>query len=283
MGVYIMSEIIKISSEIIGTEKVNSVNARELHQVLEIKKQFSEWINAQISSLELEINIDYIVFTESVKAGNGTVNRKEYILTTETAQHIALASRTAKGREVRKYFIQVEREFKRLMQNPNIHELSGRVGGLTRSNNELRKELDKWKKKSKRRFENLEDDVDELKKRPIMITHKGLDEKLEILFRKSDILANEKTDCFWQEALQNHLRFYKEYVEILKSDGNIPQQWAINQVENEKKKRVEVEKELSIIKWRFELMLEKMTNLQNLSKNIVNFDIENERNFIKNE
>lgn len=187
--------------------------------------------------MELEINIDYIVFTESVRAGNGTVNKKEYILTTETAQHIVLASRTAKGREVRKYFIQVEREFKRLMQNPNIHELSGRVGGLTRSNNELRKELDKWKKKSKRRFENLEDDVNELKKRPIMITHKGLDEKLEILFRKSDI----------------------------------PQQWAINQVENEKKKRVEVEKELSIIKWRFEIMLEKMTNLQNLAKNIVNF------------
>lgn len=179
--------------------------------------------------------------------------------------------------------VQEFRKMRNLLLNPNIHELSGRVGGLTRSNNELRKELDKWKKKSKRRFENLEDDVDELKKRPIMITHKGLDEKLEILFRKSDILANEKTDCFWQESLQNHLRFYKEYVEVLQKDGSIPQQWAINQVENEKKKRVEVEKELSIIKWRFELMLEKMTNLQNLAKNIVNFDIENERNFIKNE
>lgn len=174
-------------------------------------------------------------------------------------------------------------KMRELLLNPNIHELSGRVGGLTRSNNELRKELDKWKKKSKRRFENLEDDVDELKKRPIMITHKGLDEKLEILFRKSDILANEKTDCFWQEALQNHIRFYKEYVEILQKDGSIPQQWAINQVENEKKKKIEVEKELSTLKWRFDVLLEKMTNLQNLAKNLADFDIENEKKYMKND
>lgn len=275
MGVCTMSEIIKISSEVIGTEKINSVNARELHQVLDIKKQFANWIDIQINSLGLEKNVDYIVY--EVK-GNGRP-QKEYIITTDTAKHISMASRTVKGKEIRNYFIQIEKEY----FSPNIQQLSGRVGGLTKSNNELRKELDKLRKKSKRRFENLEDDVDELKKRPIMITHKNLDEKLEILFRKSDILANEKTECFWQEALQNHLRFYKEYVEVLKSDGNIPQQWAINQVENEKKKRVEVEKELNIIKWRFDALLEKMINLQNLAKNLVDFDIENERNFIKDE
>lgn len=186
--------------------------------------------------------------------------------------------KTFKKNLVKAFFMMKEK-----LENPNIHELSGRVGGLTRSNNDLRRELDKWKKKSKRRFENLEDDVDELKKRPILITHKGLDEKLEILFRKSDILANEKTDCFWQEALQNHIRFYREYIEILKSDGSILQQWAINQVENEKKKKIEVEKELSTLKWRFDVLLEKMTNLQNLAKNLADFDIENEKKYMKND
>ena len=271
-----MSEIIKISSEVIGTEKTNSVNARELHQVLDIKKQFANWIDIQINSLGLEKNVDYIVY--EVK-GNGRP-QKEYIITTDTAKHISMASRTAKGKEVRNYFIQIEKEYKTLIENPNIHELSGRVGGLTRSNNDLRRELDKWKKKSKRRFENLEDDVEVLKKRPIMITHKGLDEKLEILFRKSDILANEKTECFWQEALQNHLRFYKEYVEILKSDGNIPQQWAINQVEKEKNKRTEIEKELSHLKWRFEIMLEKIEKAQQITKNILSINLQEERNLI---
>ena len=269
-----MNEIIKISSEFIGIEKVNSVNARELHQVLAIERQFADWINYQINSLGLEKNVDYIVY--EVK-GNGRP-QKEYIITTDTAKHISMASRTAKGKEVRNYFIQIEKEY----FSPNIQQLSGRVGGLTKANNELRKELDKWKKKSKKRFENLEDDVEELKQRPILISHKNLDEKLEILFRKSDILANEKTDCFWQESLQNHLRFYKEYVEILQQDGNIPQKWAINQVENEKKKRVEVEKELNIIKWRYGLLFEKVENLQNIAKNIIDFDIETERKFLIN-
>lgn len=221
---------------------------------------------------------------EIIKAGNGSTQRVTFWL--NEAQVTSLITLLRNNEIVLDFKFKLVEEFikmRNLLLNPNIHELSGRVGGLTRSNNELRKELDKWKKKSKRRFENLEDDVEVLKKRPIMITHKGLDEKLEILFRKSDILANEKTECFWQEALQNHIRFYREYIEILKSDGSIPQQWAINQVENEKKKRVEVEKELNIVKWRFDALLEKMTNLQNLAKNLVDFDIENERNFIKDD
>ena len=147
-----MSEIIKISSEVIGTEKVNSVNARELHQVLEIGKDFTTWMNTQINSLGLEKNVDYIVY--EVK-GNGRP-QKEYIITTDTAKHISMASRTAKGKEVRNYFIQIEKEY----FSQNIQKLSGRVGGLTKANNDLRKELDKFRRKSKRRFENLEDDVD---------------------------------------------------------------------------------------------------------------------------
>ena len=72
-------------------------------------------------------------------------------------------------------------------------------------------------------------------------------------------------------------------MEVLQKDGSIPQQWAINQVENEKKKKIEVEKELSNLKWRFDVLLEKMTNLQNLAKKLADFDIENERNFIKDD
>lgn len=137
-----MSEIIKISSEVIGTEKANSVNTRELHQILDIKKQFSDWISIQINSLGLEKNVDYIVYEVR---GNGRP-QKEYIITTDTAKHISMASRTAKGKEVRNYFIEIEK----VHNNPNVQQLSGRVGGLTKSNNDLRRELDKYKKKSKK-------------------------------------------------------------------------------------------------------------------------------------
>ncbi len=268
-----MNEIIKISSEFIGIEKVNSVNARELHQVLEIGKDFTTWMNTQINSLGLEKNVDYIVY--EVK-GNGRP-QKEYIITTDTAKHISMASRTAKGKEVRNYFIQIEKEY----FSPNIHELSGRVGGLTKANNDLRKELDKLKKKSKRRFENLEDDVDELKSKQFLITHKSFDEKLDLLFKRNKEILNRNANEFNRETfikwLQEHNVFYGEYLEILRTDGTELQRWAINSFENEKKRRVEAEKELYKMKYRYEKTRNKITDLQNLAQKIVNFDIEIER------
>ena len=272
-----MSEIIKISSEVIGTEKTNSVNARELHQVLDIKKQFSDWINIQITSLGLEANVDYIVY--EVK-GNGRP-QKEYIITTDTAKHISMASRTAKGKEVRNYFIQIEKEY----FSPNIQKLSGRVGGLTKANNELRKELDKWKKKSKRRFENLEDDVDELKSKQFLITHKSFDEKLDLLFKRNKEILNRNANEFNRETfikwLQEHNVFYGEYLEILRTDGSELQRWAINGIENEKKRRVEAEKELYKMKYRYEKTLNKISDLQKIAKNIVDFDMEIEKEMNK--
>lgn len=272
-----MSEIIKISSEVIGTEKTNSVNARELHQVLKIGKDFSNWINAQINSLGLEKNVDYIVYEEKVKAGNGFTTKKEYIITTDTAKHISMASRTAKGKEVRNYFIQIEKEY----FSPNIQKLSGRVGGLTKANNDLRKEIDKLKKKSKRRFENLEDDVDELKSKQFLITHKSFDEKLDLLFKRNKEILNRNVNEFNRETfikwLQEHNVFYGEYLEILRTDGTELQKWAINGIENEKKRRVEAEKELYKMKYRYEKTLNKISDLQKIAKNIVDFDMEIER------
>lgn len=268
-----MSEIIKISSEVIGTEKTNSVNARELHQVLEIDKKFADWMIAQINSLGLEKNVDYIVY--EVK-GNGRP-QKEYIITTDTAKHISMASRTAKGKEVRNYFIQIEKEY----FSPNIQQLSGKVGGLTKANNDLRKELDKWKKKSKIRFENLEDDVDELKSKQFLITHKSFDEKLDLLFKRNKEILNRNVNEFNRETfikwLQEHNIFYGEYLEILRTDGTELQRWAINGIENEKKRRVEAEKELYKMKYRYEKTLNKISDLQKIAKNIVDFDMEIER------
>jgi len=129
-----MSELIKISTEVIGTENVNSVNARDLHNTLNIDKKFADWITHQIKSLGLEKNVDYITFTTK---GNGRPT-KEYIITTDTAKHISMASRTSKGKEVRNYFLEIERRYR---QDINIDSLYGRIGGLTKINNQLRADI----------------------------------------------------------------------------------------------------------------------------------------------
>lgn len=280
-----MNEIIKISSEVIGTKKINSVRGRDLHEALGITKQFTEWIKVQIQRAGLRVNIDYIVFDEKVEAGNGFTFRKEYILDARSAKHIAMMSQGKKAEEVRDYFCMLEEKYELLIQNPNIHELSGRVGGLTKANNDLRKELDKWKKKSKIRFENLEDDVDELKSKQFLITHKSFDEKLDLLFKRNKEILNRNVNEFNREIfikwLQEHNVFYGEYLEILRTDGTELQRWAINGIENEKKRRVEAEKELYKMKYRYEKTLNKISDLQKIAKNIVDFDMEIEKEMNK--
>lgn len=107
-----MGQIISINTAVIGKEEVSSVDARELYTVLEAKKDFSSWIKSQIESLSLEEDMDYIVFTQKGENLNGGRPAKEYILSIDTAKHIAMASRTKKGREVRTYFVEVEKNFK---------------------------------------------------------------------------------------------------------------------------------------------------------------------------
>lgn len=124
-----MNDLIIIKQKIIGNANVNSVNSRELWENLEIKKDFSSWIKRQIESLGLEENIDYIFAPpkRGAKKGSGGHNQKDYIITVDTAKHISMASCTAKGKEIRKYFIEAEKQFKKVDTNmgliPVLHKM----------------------------------------------------------------------------------------------------------------------------------------------------------------
>jgi phage anti-repressor protein len=108
-----MKELLKVSQNRIGDDKVNSVSARELHKALDVKKDFSDWIKVQIKRAGLEENIDYIVIPLKRGVGNAGGHKvvDEYFLTIESAKHIAMMSGTQKGKEVRNYFIEVEKKF----------------------------------------------------------------------------------------------------------------------------------------------------------------------------
>ena len=107
-----MNTPITITTQIIGTEETNAVNAREVHKALEIKKDFSSWVKAQIESLGLEENVDFVSLTQKGEREIGATIRIEYILTLDAAKHIAMASRSAKGKEVRAYFIEAEKRYR---------------------------------------------------------------------------------------------------------------------------------------------------------------------------
>jgi len=105
-------DLIPIQQQVINGEEVNSVDARALHQSLGNKKQFANWITHQITSLGLVKNEDYVSFNQKVKREDTNLSstRTEYVLTLDIAKHIALASRTKEGKEIRAYFIEVEKK-----------------------------------------------------------------------------------------------------------------------------------------------------------------------------
>ncbi len=114
-----MQEIIKINQNEQGEVRVN---ARELHEALEIKTQFNKWIERMIEYGFTE-GIDFWSFLS--KTQNGGRPSIEYNLTISMAKEVAMLQRNEKGKEVRNYFIQVEDRYKRLANDPSYQMALG--------------------------------------------------------------------------------------------------------------------------------------------------------------
>ncbi len=108
----------EIIEQQLGDFLLNTINARDLHKALEVKKDFSDWIKAQIERGMFEENIDFIVIPLKRGIGNNSGYKiiNDYFLTIDTVKHIAMMSGTEKGREVRKYFVEIERLYQKLSQ-----------------------------------------------------------------------------------------------------------------------------------------------------------------------
>ena len=105
-----MQNIIQINKSVIGQESVNSVNAREVYEYLGIKTKFADWIKRCIDKYDFVENEDYTSLLKSEKREIGATTIKEYIVTLDMAKELCMITDTPKGKEVRKYFIEVEKK-----------------------------------------------------------------------------------------------------------------------------------------------------------------------------
>lgn len=104
-----MNELIKITTNEEGTQLVS---ARELHQFLEVKTQFKDWF-PRMCGYGFDKNKDYIAIAQKRATAQG--NRSEYldyVITLDMAKELSMIQRTKKGKEARKYFINIEKNYK---------------------------------------------------------------------------------------------------------------------------------------------------------------------------
>lgn len=83
------------------------VSGRDLHKGLEVKTDYRHWIKRMIDYGFIE-GVDFRSFLTESTGGRPQEN---HILKLDMAKEIAMIQRSDKGREIRKYFIQVEKDF----------------------------------------------------------------------------------------------------------------------------------------------------------------------------
>jgi len=124
-----MQNLINIEQKAIGTTRVQTVDARELHAFLEVRRDFTNWIKQRISkygfienqdfvcvdglslspNLANQSSIENVCSPDLASKGRGGHNRMEYHLTIDMAKELSMVERTPKGKEARLYFIECER------------------------------------------------------------------------------------------------------------------------------------------------------------------------------
>ena len=93
------------------TDKGESVvYGSELHNVLGVETPYRLWVSRRIDECDAVENEDYI--TEQICTVVGGTPRKEHIIKLDTAKEMAMLERNEKGKQVRRYFIEVEKKYK---------------------------------------------------------------------------------------------------------------------------------------------------------------------------
>lgn len=86
------------------------VSGRQLHEALGVKTKYADWFNRMIDYGFTE-NQDFLLLKNEQQTGRGGHNKVDHIIKLDMAKEIAMIQRTDKGKEVRTYFIQVEKDF----------------------------------------------------------------------------------------------------------------------------------------------------------------------------
>lgn len=147
-----MQELIALNTvEFDGSEQ-QTVNARELHEFLEVGKDFSTWLKDRIEKYDFIENMDYVRFSpESGKTPYGGRPSVEYHISLSMAKELCMVERNEKGKQARQYFIECERVAKpKLTAQPALPSYSEALRQLADQidhNKELQEKIEQDKPK----------------------------------------------------------------------------------------------------------------------------------------
>lgn len=111
----IENELVPVYETSVG-EKV--VYGTELYECLGSKRQYTDWIKGRLIECDAVENVDYQSFSQNNEKPAGGRPKQEYLIKLDTAKEMAMLERNEKGKQVRRYFIQVEKKYQEVRSKP---------------------------------------------------------------------------------------------------------------------------------------------------------------------
>ncbi|BDD37903.1 phage antirepressor KilAC domain-containing protein [Streptococcus ruminantium] len=128
-----MNQLINIT---VNDNQEPVVSGRDLHKVLEIKTQYTKWLE-RMSEYGFVENEDFMAISQKRLTAQGNQTEfTDHVLKLDMAKEIAMLQRNDKSKQVRKYFIQVEKDFNSpekimaralLMADKKVHKLEAQI------------------------------------------------------------------------------------------------------------------------------------------------------------
>ena len=128
-----MNELINVT---LNDSQEPVVSGRQLHDALGVNSNYTTWFDRMTDYGFVE-NQDYVLLSNfGNQTGRGGHNKLDHIIQLDMAKEIAMIQRTERGKQVRQYFIQVEKDFNSsekimaralLMADKKIHKLETQI------------------------------------------------------------------------------------------------------------------------------------------------------------
>lgn len=128
-----MNELIEVT---LNDNHEPIVSGRQLHEALGVNSNYTTWFD-RMTDYGFTENQDYVLLSNfGNQTGRGGHNKVDHIIKLDMAKEIAMIQRTERGKQVRQYFIQVEKDFNSpekimaralLMADQKVHKLEAQI------------------------------------------------------------------------------------------------------------------------------------------------------------
>lgn len=140
--------------------KERLVNARELHSIMKVRRDFTNWIKDRIRKYMFIQDEDYILTFAKIGERRNVI-KHEYYITIDMAKELAIVENNDIGRKIRRYFIEVEKRYRNIIESPrNIFDFMRMAIDQIEANEKEIKEVKVLSENNTKQIEKIQSKID---------------------------------------------------------------------------------------------------------------------------